>query len=70
MDFGKFVDSLASSIIWAFIGVLLVIAAVWFFDRIHPIDFHGEIEKGNVAAAVFLGSVVLGISLIIFAAVR
>ncbi len=70
MDLAKFVGDVILSIIWAFIGVVILLAAIWLFDRIHPIDFSAEIKGGNAAAAILLGSVVLGLSLIVFAAVR
>ena len=70
MDVAGFIGSVASSIVWAVIGVAILIGAAWVFDRFHPIEFQAEIKRGNVAAALFLSSVVLGISLIVFAAVR
>lgn len=70
MDVARFVGSVASSIVWAIIGVAILIGATWLFDHFHPINFQEEIKRGNVAAALLLSSIVLGISLIVFAAVR
>lgn len=70
MELTSFLASVLSSIVWAAIGVAILIAASWVFDKLHPIDFHAEIKRGNTAAALFLSSAVLGIALIVFAAVR
>lgn len=67
---GKFVNGVVSSVVWAIIGVAILLGAIWLFDRIHPINFNAEIQRGNTAAAVLLGAVVIGIGLIVFAAVR
>ncbi len=70
VDFNAFLLSVASSIVWAAIGVAILIAATWVFDKVHPINFQQEIQRGNVAAGLFLSSVVIAIALIVFAAVR
>ena len=52
------------------VGVTFVILALmWVVDRLHPIDFRAEIEKGNVAAAIYFGviAVVIGATMIAMA---
>lgn len=70
MDAVSFISNVASSIVWAAIGVGLLLGGTWVFDSMHPINFQEEIKRGNTAAALFFGSIVLGLSLIVFAAVR
>ena len=47
---------------WAFVGVMLILAGTWLFDRLTPIDYRAEIRKGNVAEGLVVASVVLSIT--------
>jgi uncharacterized membrane protein YjfL (UPF0719 family) len=56
-------------ILFAAIGILAAIAGYKLFDKCTPGDLHQEIvEKQNIAAAIVAGSVILGICIIIAAA--
>jgi uncharacterized membrane protein YjfL (UPF0719 family) len=56
-------------VLFAFIGILLAIAGYKLFDKCTPGDLHKEIlENKNVAAAIVAGAVILGVCLIIAAA--
>ncbi len=56
-------------LLFAFIGILAAIAGYKLFDKCTPGDLHKEIlENKNVAAAIVAGSVILGVCLIIAAA--
>ena len=56
-------------ILFATIGILAAIAGYKLFDKCTPGDLHLEIlEKQNVAAAIVAGSVILGVCIIIAAA--
>lgn len=50
---------------WTFVGVLLVYGGTLFFDRLSPIDYGSEIRKGNIAAGLVLGAVILGVSAVV-----
>ena len=50
---------------WAFVGVMLILAGTWLFDRLTPIDYRAEIRKGNVAAGLVVASVVLSITAVV-----
>ncbi len=63
-------SSIGSSIVWAFIGVMLLIAAFRIFDIFDPVAYHEEIKKGNVAAGVVVAGVMIGMAIIIYAAIR
>ena len=47
------------SLMWTVAGILLIVGGVWFFDRLTPLDYRAEVRKGNVAAGVVVGSVVM-----------
>ena len=54
---------------WAFVGVMLILAGTWLFDRLTPIDYRAEIRKGNVAAGLVVASVVLSITAVVVSVV-
>jgi uncharacterized membrane protein YjfL (UPF0719 family) len=70
MDFSVILNSIFSSVVWAIIGVMLLIFAFKVFDISDPVCYHKEIEKGNVAAGLVMAGVMVGMSIIIFAAIR
>lgn len=50
-------------------GFVMMIGGYKLFDRFTPGDLHAEIfEKKNVAAAILAGSVIIGLGLILAAA--
>lgn len=52
-------------------GILMAIAGYKLFDKLTPGDLHAEIfEKKNIAAAILAGSVIIGVSLILAAAMN
>ena len=53
------------SLMWTVAGILLIVDGVWFFDRLTPLDYRAEVRKGNVAAGVVVGSVVLAVSAVV-----
>jgi uncharacterized membrane protein YjfL (UPF0719 family) len=56
-------------LLFAFIGILTAIAGYKLFDKCTPGDLHKEIlENKNIAAALVAGSVILGVCIIIAAA--
>lgn len=69
-DVAAVVSSILSSVVWAVVGVLLLIFAFRIFDLSDPIGYHNEIEKGNVAAGVVMAGVMIGMAIIIYAAIR
>lgn len=62
-------QALAYMVLFAAVGILAAIAGYKLFDKCTPGDLHREIiENKNVAAAVIGGSVILGVCIIIAAA--
>ncbi|MHB0870655.1 MAG: DUF350 domain-containing protein [Chloroflexota bacterium] len=70
MDVAAVISSILSSAVWAVVGVLLLIFAVRVFDWIDPVPYRQEVQKGNVAAGVVLGALIIGMAIIVFAAIR
>lgn len=62
-------EALLYTALFAAAGIVLAFLGYKIFDKLTPGDLHKEImEKQNVAAAIVAGAVVLGICIIIAAA--
>jgi uncharacterized membrane protein YjfL (UPF0719 family) len=62
-------QAVAYMVLFAVIGILLAAAGYRLFDKCTPGDLHREIfEQKNIAAAIVGGAVILGICLIVAAA--
>ena len=62
-------QAIAYMILFSAIGILAAIAGYKLFDKCTPGDLHREIiENKNVAAAIIGGSVIVGVCIIIAAA--
>jgi uncharacterized membrane protein YjfL (UPF0719 family) len=66
----RFVVETLTVLWWSLVGVLAFYGGSWLFDKLDPIDYRMEIQKGNMAAAVKLSAVLLGLAAIIIAAIR
>lgn len=54
---------------WTFLGVLILYFGAALFDKLDPIDYKAEIEKGNLAAALKFSAVILAIAAIVAVAI-
>jgi putative membrane protein len=58
------------SVIYGLIGIVLTIGGYKIFDWITPIDVERELgEKQNIAVAIVAAAVILGIALVVSAAI-
>jgi putative membrane protein len=54
------------NVLYAVIGVVLMFASYRLIDRLTPeVDFPAELQRGNVAVAIFIAAIFLSIALII-----
>ena len=59
------------SILYSVLGTLVLIGSFWLIEKLLPFSLRKEIaEDQNVGLGIILGAFVLGISLIISAAIR
>jgi uncharacterized membrane protein YjfL (UPF0719 family) len=64
-------DHFLNALIYAFLGVIIYWIAFIISDKLTPVDLWGEIvEKHNIALAIMVGFMSLGIGIIIAAAVH
>jgi uncharacterized membrane protein YjfL (UPF0719 family) len=68
--FTQYVGGTVNVVWWTIVGVVSFYVGSWLFDWLDPIDYKVQIEKGNVAAAIKLSAVLLGIAAIIITAIR
>lgn len=63
--------SLINALIYAVVGVVILVASFITWDKITPYDLWKEIvEKQNTALAIFAGLMALGIAIIVASAVH
>ncbi len=61
---------LIAAVLFAIVGILVLFAAVWIMEKLTPFSIVKEIEEDhNQALAIIVGAIVLGISVIIAAAI-
>jgi cytochrome b subunit of formate dehydrogenase len=66
---GNLPTALALMVVFAFVGVVVAILGYRMFDKFTPGDLHKEIvENKNVAAAIVAGAVIVGVCIIVAAA--
>ena len=57
---------IAVNVLYALIGVVLMFASYRAIDRLTPqVDFPAELQRGNVAVAIFIAALFLSIALIV-----
>lgn len=70
MEFAPFIKALVASLVYCLIGVVMFAISFMIIKMVTPFSIRKEIEEDqNTALAVMIGSVILGLSIIIAAAV-
>jgi putative membrane protein len=71
MDFEPFLRTFGSTVVYTIFGVLVFAIAFWAMVKISPFSIRKELEADqNVALAILIGSVILGLAFIIGSAVH
>ena len=62
----RFWGGILGSIVFGLIGMGLLLLGYWLFDKITPqVDFQKELREKNLAVAVVIAALLLGIALFI-----
>jgi len=71
MKYEIFYKGIAASIVYSIIGIVVFIFAYWVIERLTPEKSWQEIVKNkNIALAIVFAAFILGISIIIAAAIH
>jgi putative membrane protein len=71
MDFTQLGKALAMTGAFAALGLVFFALAFWLMEKLTPFSVRKEIETDqNTALAIIMGSVIIGIALIVAAAVH
>lgn len=63
-------SGILSTLVYSGIGISVFVLAFFIFDKLTPFSFRKEIEQDqNVALGIILGSALIGLSIIIAAAI-
>ncbi len=62
--------NLLLSLLFGAVGILILVVGYKIFDAIIPADFNKELEKGNIAVAIFLAGALIGIAIIVSQVVK
>ncbi|MCM0646921.1 DUF350 domain-containing protein [Clostridium swellfunianum] len=58
-------NNLGLSALFGLLGILILAVGYVIFDKMIPLDFNKELEKGNVAVAIVIAGMLLGIAIIV-----
>jgi uncharacterized membrane protein YjfL (UPF0719 family) len=65
------VKPIADSFIYSILGTVILCIAFWFIEKILPFSMKKEIEEDeNVSLGIILGAFIIGISMIVAAAIH
>lgn len=70
-QFDQFMTQVMSSLVFSLIGVVVFAFAFWLIVKISPFSVRKEIEHDqNVALSIVIASVIVGVALIVAAAIH
>ena len=70
-DLALLTRHLLAAVVFAIVGIVVLALSFWLMEKLTPFSLKKEIEEDqNVALGVVIGSVVIGISLIIAASIH
>ncbi|MFW6359468.1 MAG: DUF350 domain-containing protein [Chroococcales cyanobacterium] len=61
--------TVAATVGWVFLGILLLYGGVRLYDLLDPIDYQAEIRKGNMAAGIIVAAIIAAITAIVIAVI-
>jgi len=70
LGIGLMLRHLVAAVVFAVVGIVVLAISFWLMEKLTPFSIVKEIEEDqNVALAVIVGAVVIGVSVIIAAAI-
>ncbi|MGL5353871.1 MAG: DUF350 domain-containing protein [Clostridium sp.] len=62
--------NLGLSFAFGVVGIIILILGYKIFDALIPADFNKELEKGNIAVAIFSAGILIALAIIVSQVVR
>lgn len=71
MELGTVPSMIVGSLVFAAVGIVVFAIAFWAITKMAPFSIRKEIEEDqNIALGIVIGAVIIGLSLIISAAIK
>lgn len=58
-------NNLGLSAVFGLLGILVLALGYLIFDKMIPLDFNKELEKGNMAVGILIAGLLIGIAIIV-----
>lgn len=58
-------NNLGISALFGLLGILIMAIGYIIFDKMIPLDFNKELEKGNLAVGMIIAGLLIGIAIIV-----
>ena len=58
-------NNLGLSAVFGLLGILIMAIGYIVFDKMIPLDFNKELEKNNIAVAIVIAGLLIGIAIIV-----
>lgn len=58
-------NNLGLSILFGIVGIIIMLIGYVIFDKVIPLDFNKELEKNNIAVAIVIAGLLIGIAIIV-----
>lgn len=65
MSLTEILNNLGLSALFGLLGILIMAVGYVIFDKMIPLDFNKELEKGNLSVAIVIAGFLVGIALIV-----
>lgn len=60
-----FLNELGLSAAFGLLGIVIMAIGYIIFDKMIPLDFNKELEKGNMAVGILIAGLLIGIAIIV-----
>lgn len=65
MDVMEVLTNLGLSLIFGLLGIFIMAIGYKFFDWMIPVDFNKELENKNIAVAIVVAGLLIGVAIIV-----
>lgn len=59
------INNLVISFLFGILGIVIMVLGYLIFDKVIPADFNKELENNNIAVAIVVAGMLIGIAIIV-----